>query len=144
MKKFLLVFISAIVFSLFLTYCSENNANKKTEVKEVPELTDLESGKTLYSSYCQICHGEEGDGPMSDLLKIKPPNLTTIAQRNGGVFDEKAIYDITSGENALKNGHGDRVMPIWGEALAASEEIDQQIVPEKINQLVIYLKSIQK
>ena len=39
-----------------------------------------------YNSYCAICHGPQakGNGPAATALKKVPPDLTTIAKRNGG------------------------------------------------------------
>ena len=45
-------------------------------------------GADLYSNYCAACHGTDakGTGPLANLLKSKPADLTLIAKRNGGQF----------------------------------------------------------
>jgi cytochrome c5 len=42
------------------------------------EGSELDKGKTIYQSKCQICHGEHGmgDGPMSRTFNPKPSNFT--------------------------------------------------------------------
>ncbi len=91
-----------------------------------------------------MCHGKEGDGTMADMLKVPPPDLTRISERRNGIFPDEEIYKIIDGQEALKSGHGDREMPIWGVAFGESEKIDEVMVPKKIYQLIEYLKTIQK
>lgn len=73
-------------------------------------------GPTLYKSYCAVCHGlnGKGDGPMAALLKTTPPDLTRIAERNGGKFPRAAVEKIISGVEPRPSGHGPREMPVWG------------------------------
>src|SRR5262245_5863391 len=44
------------------------------------------SGQDLYRRYCAACHGTsgEGNGPVASSLKVQVPDLTRIAQRQGG------------------------------------------------------------
>lgn len=74
-----------------------------------------ELGKQEYESNCVACHGStgKGDGYFAQYLKLPIPDLTTIQQRNGGVFPTDRIIEIIDGRQALA-GHGPRSMPIWG------------------------------
>jgi mono/diheme cytochrome c family protein len=74
-----------------------------------------ELGKQEYESNCVSCHGAtgKGDGYFAQYLKLPIPDLTTIQQRNGGVFPTDRIVEIIDGRQTLK-GHGQRNMPIWG------------------------------
>jgi hypothetical protein len=103
---------------------------------------------------CAACHGTSGrgDGPMAQAMKIQPPDLTRIAQRNGGVFPDALVFRTISGLN-MPISHGTRDMPVWGdvfigEALGESTSIEdsQEVaaqVTERIRRLVKYLESIQ-
>jgi mono/diheme cytochrome c family protein len=74
-----------------------------------------EMGKQEYESNCVACHGAsgKGDGYFAQYLKLPIPDLTTIQQRNKGVFPTDRIIEIIDGRQTLK-GHGPRNMPIWG------------------------------
>jgi mono/diheme cytochrome c family protein len=75
------------------------------------QATDL--GKREYDSNCASCHGSDGKGagPFVEFLKRSPPDLTTLARRNGGVFPVARAYQVIEGAGP---GHGTRDMPIWG------------------------------
>jgi len=136
LKKTSWVYFAFLPALLYLTMssCGETKATK----------SDAELGEEFYVSYCQFCHGEHGDGAMASMLKVPPPDLTRISKRRNGVFPVDEIYKIIDGQEALKAGHGDREMPIWGATFSKSENIDQAMVPKKIYQLIEYLKTIQE
>lgn len=75
------------------------------------QTTDL--GKREYDSNCASCHGADGKGagPFVEFLKRSPPDLTTLARRNGGVFPVARAYEVIEGAGP---GHGTRDMPVWG------------------------------
>ncbi|KFA94146.1 c-type cytochrome [Archangium violaceum] len=64
--------------------------------KATPEL--LEKGKTAYTSYCQSCHGEkgEGNGPAGMYLVPKPRNFVAEAFKKGNK-PEEIFKTITTG-----------------------------------------------
>src|SRR5689334_265796 len=74
---------------------------------------DIDIGKAEFQASCASCHGVDarGKGPVSDLLKVPPPDLTTLARNNNGVFPTNALYDIIDGSKAVA-AHGTRDMPI--------------------------------
>lgn len=74
-----------------------------------------ELGKFEYETNCIVCHGPvgKGDGLFVDNLKLKVPDLTTVAERNKGVFPAERLSQIIDGRMELV-GHGSRQMPIWG------------------------------
>ena len=70
-------------------------------------------GKREFESKCAVCHGKDGKGggPYAEQLKRGLPDLTTLAQRNGGVFPVSRTYETIEGAG---KGHGTRDMPVWG------------------------------
>lgn len=113
--------------------------------KSADEVT-IEEGKLLYRVHCVACHGEEarGDGAIRDQLETPPPDLTLIAQRNGGKFPAEKVAETIDGRSELPT-HGTREMPVWGFSFqAAGLDSDQEAeVQGRINSLTRYLESIQ-
>ena len=73
------------------------------------------SGRDTFLRYCASCHGPEGhgDGWLAASLATQPADLTQIAKRNGGRFDERAVMETIDGRRAVAQ-HGPRDMPVWG------------------------------
>lgn len=71
-------------------------------------------GKREFETNCATCHGTsgKGNGPIVDLLKRSPPDLTQLAKKNQGVFPMDRLYEVIEGANVPS--HGSRDMPIWG------------------------------
>jgi mono/diheme cytochrome c family protein len=106
------------------------------------------SGKELYQRLCAGCHGErgEGDGIIGTYFKMQPPDLTKLAQKNGGEFPADYVRKIVDGRET-PGAHGSRQMPVWGGALHdtdARDPRDEQQVNEMIDRLVEYLRTLQK
>jgi mono/diheme cytochrome c family protein len=104
------------------------------------------SGSGLFINYCASCHGPQakGNGPMAEVLKIKPADLTTIAKRNGGKFPSDIVFRAIDGRNPVK-GHGGQDMPVWGNAfLRAEGGATPEVIRTRIDSLVLYLESIQQ
>jgi mono/diheme cytochrome c family protein len=97
-----------------------------------PQVVDM--GKYYYESHCAICHGPNGTGmppePGVSYLTKNIPNLTTLSNRNGGVFPFLRVYETIDGRNEVQ-AHGPRDMPIWGrEFTAQSLELNPYYNPE--------------
>lgn len=105
---------------------------------------DYNSGEYLYRAFCASCHGARGagDGVVADLLRIPPPNLTTIARRNGGSFPAEQVYRAIDGRHAI-TAHGARQMPVWGDVLQVTEGQNETVIRKRIEALVSHLESIQ-
>ncbi len=102
-------------------------------------------GRTSFRLYCRSSHGDNatGDGSVAELLKVPPADLTLISARRDGVFPDEEVSSMIDGRRGVQ-GHGNRDMPIWGDAFKITAETqDEAVVEEKITQLVSYLKSIQ-
>jgi mono/diheme cytochrome c family protein len=107
----------------------------------------VEAGGRIYRIYCASCHGASGDGngPMAEVLKAQPADLTRIRERNGGTFPESRIAAVIDGRLEVR-GHGPGGMPVWGLSFRESgRDSDQETeVRERIQDLVAFLESIQK
>ena len=123
---------------------------------------DIDIGKAEFQRSCASCHGIDarGKGPVGELLKIPPPDLTILARKNNGVFPANAVYAIIDGMKAV-GAHGPREMPIWGERfnpvlelphyvdepywkLAGPEHNPQVVVRARILTVIDYLNRIQQ
>ncbi len=71
-------------------------------------------GKREFEARCASCHGVsgKGNGPISDLLRRSPPDLTQLARKNGGILPVDRLYDSITGDAVAS--HGSRDMPVWG------------------------------
>ena len=101
-------------------------------------------GADLFNNYCAACHGTDakGTGPLANLLKSKPADLTLIAKRNGGVFPAAAVRKMIAGDDAVAS-HGPRTMPIWG-PIFRDIQADQVPAGVRLDNLVKYLETIQQ
>ena len=50
-------------------------------------------GRRLFVSYCQLCHGDkgQGDGPLAMAMKITPADLTTTVRSRSDTILRKII-----------------------------------------------------
>lgn len=103
---------------------------------------DRDFGKMAYEDSCAACHGKDGtgNGPLSQELKTKPPNLTILAKNNNGVFPVDTIYEIIDGRRSITS-HGSREMPIWGNAFLSFGP--ENVVRSRIMAIIDYLNRIQ-
>ncbi len=103
-------------------------------------------GALSYRIHCLNCHGSAGtgNGPMAELLKIVPTDLTRIAARHGGEFPAEHVYRTIDGRQEIA-AHGSRQMPVWGIGFQdLGRDADQEAaVRNKILDLVAYLETLQ-
>jgi cytochrome c553 len=107
----------------------------------VPPAAVSTDGAALFRTYCSNCHGAagRGDGAMSGQLRRLPPNLTTFAQRNGGVFPAERVRQVIDGTGIP--AHGDRDMPVWGAVFKRSSGGD---AAARIDAIVRFLQGLQQ
>jgi mono/diheme cytochrome c family protein len=74
-----------------------------------------QAGRDMYLRYCASCHGPEGrgDGPLAPSLTRLPADLSQVAKKNRGVYDEHAVMSVIDGRRQVVE-HGTRDMPVWG------------------------------
>ena len=123
---------------------------------------DVDIGKSEFQSSCASCHGTDakGKGPVSDQLKIPPPDLTMFAKNNNGVFPTNAVYETIYGSKTIP-AHGTREMPIWGRTstplstcrtifdpsywkMAGQEQSPEVVVRTRILAVIDYLNGVQQ
>jgi hypothetical protein len=123
------------VVTLLLSGCSREQGTHPT-------------GEVLYRLYCASCHGVtgRGDGPLAASLRKPPADLTTLARRAGGRFDEPDVIAVIDGKRLVAE-HGPREMPVWGAVF--DEELKDQPYTQytgllRAQVLADYLRSIQQ
>lgn len=74
----------------------------------------FDPGKQEFSENCASCHGLDGkgNGPMGELLRKSPPDLTLLAKQNKGVLPINRLCAVVDGAGVPS--HGSRDMPVWG------------------------------
>jgi mono/diheme cytochrome c family protein len=79
------------------------------------EASVAQDGRETFLRYCASCHGSagKGDGPLASSLTQPPADLTGLARRSGGQYDESAVMAAIDGRRAVA-AHGTRDMPVWG------------------------------
>ncbi len=75
---------------------------------------DPSVGQVLYSKYCNVCHGEEGegDGVMTRLMGISPMDHTN-SNETEGLSNEELFASILDGKG--------RFMPAWRDILSQDD-----------------------
>lgn len=125
---------------LLISGCASSAADPR-------EVRDL-SGVEMYERLCASCHGAagHGDGPVASLINIRVPDLTRIAQRDGGEFPTQDVRRTIDGRYD-RPAHGARDMPVWGwqfyDSSSTDDASERAHVDSMIDRLLQYLRSIQ-
>lgn len=135
-------------FGLLLVLCAFSNSGPAPSLPAGEELDpqSVAIGNGLFRSYCASCHGSsaKGDGQIAQYLKVAPADLTKIAERNDGSFDNELVRKVIDGRQKVR-GHGRGEMPVWGDAfLNTPGGLSKEQVTERIGHMADYLESIQQ
>ncbi len=111
---------------------------------------DEDLGRQTFEHACAGCHGADatGGGPITELLSVVPPDLTRLAERNGGEFDRLRVIYTIDGRSGLR-AHGGP-MPIFGELFRGDPAVEDApdgtpvMVSGRVLALVDWLESIQQ
>jgi mono/diheme cytochrome c family protein len=98
----------------------------------------------MFMSYCAPCHGKEakGNGPAAVALKIRPTDLTALAQKNGGKYPAMKVTAVLSGRVDLA-AHGNKEMPVWGTVFWRMSGGHEAEVQQRVANLNHYIESLQ-
>lgn len=106
----------------------------------------VEEGALLYRVHCASCHGVDamGEGPVAPALRQRPPDLTRLTRRAGGVFPRLEVTEAIDGRREMAV-HGPSEMPVWGLGLQDPCRVAEQeaAVRECIGAVVEYLATLQ-
>lgn len=131
----------AIVTSLGLTYAACGLGADKP---------DLKRGEADYVTYCASCHGVtgEGNGPVANALKNRPPDLTYLHQQEtDGAFPYQKVLNIIRGNPDLDKNfrtHGPADMPVWGKIIYEDSGDRDAVAEARLRDLTSYIQSLQK
>jgi mono/diheme cytochrome c family protein len=108
------------------------------------------SGASLFAQSCAVCHGPDGRGTGRAAAgqDVAPPDLTTIAARNGGVFPRNQVMSIIDGYR--RGQHFSPAMPEFGAGdlgrmiIVENPDGTGTPIPENLLALADYLESIQR
>jgi mono/diheme cytochrome c family protein len=121
---------------------AQSQSNPQSDEQFTKLIRSVE-GPDLFRAYCASCHGKDakGHGPVAASLKATVPDLTILAQKNGGSFPTDRVRRIITGDHVISS-HGSREMPVWGPIFhQVEEDVDRGYV--RVDNLVKYLQSIQ-
>jgi mono/diheme cytochrome c family protein len=116
--------------------------------RECVETSATAPGAALFRINCAGCHGTNarGNGPIAEFINAQVPDLTRIAERNGGEFPTERIFQVIDGQSG-STVHGSRHMPVWGYEFFGAEADDavaHRDATGKVDRLVTYLRTIQQ
>jgi len=137
-REFRTLFLFCAIFLSALTL-------KSAQSRPPSKPPNPSSGAETYKEYCAVCHGKSGrgDGPAAAALKVRPPDITTLARRHGGEFPSAYVAGVLR-DNANISSHGNAEMPIWGPLFQGIDSSYQSQVNLRISSLVNYIKSLQR
>lgn len=110
----------------------------------------VSAGRDTYRQFCAPCHGQDGKGhgPVADILKVPPVDLTQVKRRNKGVFPLATLEAMLTSASRLQTAahpmaHGSEQMPIWGPTFRAIDN-SPTLARARVANLLAYLESIQQ
>ena len=120
-------------------------AGQQKEIRQVPiKATSPTSATEMYTAYCAVCHGVDGkvSGPAAEALKMRPPDLTALAKKNGGNYPSDHVTTSIRGDLRLA-AHGSKEMPVWGDLFWGMSEGHSSEVQLRVTNLNKYIESLQ-
>lgn len=148
MRRFTMV-MAAVAFVLVAGW---SVAETEVTIEKAPitwQQAALNDGQELYVELCASCHGVtgRGDGPAAPALSGPMPNLTQLANMNGGEFPADQLQRTISGETRI-TAHGTPDMPVWGKMFESLRPDHKPVrryafAQQRVYNLVEHLRTLQ-
>jgi mono/diheme cytochrome c family protein len=99
----------------------------------------------MYAQTCASCHGVDakGHGPVAAMLKVPPPDLTTLSTRHSGKFPRDYVTSVILGGINVQS-HGSARMPVWGPIFLFIDKNNKRAVLHRVKNLCDYIESLQQ
>ena len=85
----------------------------------------------------------KGDGPVASGLKNSPGDLSTLMQKNKGVFPYDKVAGVIDGRETSRI-HGTPDMPVWGEIFAITTGTEAPSAEAAVRRITMYVWSKQE
>ena len=116
---------------------------------QMEEYSENILGQQAYATFCATCHGALalGDGPLSEMITDKIPDITQMSADNDGVFPMLRVIHIIDGRTGLR-GHGGP-MPVYGQLFEGDPNFygpygAEAVIRGRMLALALYIESIQQ
>ncbi len=111
---------------------------------------DIQRGAELFQGHCAACHGADaqGAGPMTAVLEVSPPDLTTLASGESAEFPTARVVRSIDGRDVILSHGGP--MPLFGmlledeSAVVDGEDGTPIITKQAVVDIASWLASIQR
>lgn len=140
MLKPLFVTSMGVMMAIGIAYAGQNSSKVTIPVDK----TSPTSGEQMCVSYCAPCHGVDGrgSGPVADVLKVPPTDLTVLARNNQGKFPDVHIMSLL--EKCVESpAHGTAQMPVWDPLFTRMNNSNPQEPKLRVSNSRRYLKTMQ-
>ena len=121
---------------------ADNHGGDKGESAQISSQSGEQRVESDFLSYCAVCHGFEGqgDGPLAEMLIVRPADLTRISERNGGEFPKDRV-EVTIRDGGGLKSHGDSSMLAWRNFF--EEDVHDNSASDRIEDLTKYIEKLQ-
>jgi mono/diheme cytochrome c family protein len=135
-----------LILAVGLVAVAASPVPRRQRHQQTPSLIlDSITGRDSFEFYCASCHGitGKGDGPVANVLKTPPADLTSLARRNGGEIPKDRVLVVLTGTGRPVPSHGSTDMPVWGPIFRALDPSAPR-VRLRIDNIVEYIATLQE
>jgi mono/diheme cytochrome c family protein len=138
-------FVPLIVAAGLLAVGTSPSMKAQQRQKSPSLILDSITGRDSFEFYCATCHGTtgKGDGPVADVLKTSPADLTSLARRNNGEMPRDRVVAALTGTRRPIPSHGSSDMPVWGPIFRALDPSAAR-VQQRIDNIVAHIATLQE